>query len=179
MDPAARKGRVADVALGRLQAGGFASTTLGDVARAADLREADVRALFGDEEGLMRELVTPLLDRLRRVVTTAAGADVGDAARLRQVVERYLDALVAHRTLVAVVLGDASAATSESVREVRAVIVALRDALAGGAGASLDKTIRAASALGAVHAAALDLADVDPAAVRVVVTEAAVAILLP
>src|SRR5947209_165186 len=179
MDPAARKGRVADVALGRLQAGGFASTTLGDIARAADLREADVRALFGDEEGLMRELVTPLLDRLRRVVTTAAGADLGHAADLRQVVEGYLDALVAHRTLVAVVLGDPSAGASESVREVRSALVALREELAGGAGAGLDRTIRAASALGAVHAAALELADAHPHTVRVVGTEETVAILLP
>jgi AcrR family transcriptional regulator len=178
MDPDARKGRVFDVAPGRLQANGFAYTTLEDIARAADLREADVRALFGDKEGLMGELVSPLLDRLRAIAAAAPPGEPRHAKQLRHLIERYLDALVAHRLLVSVVLGDPTATQCQPVRDVRAAIAALRDALAGGPEADLDHRIRAASALGAVQAAVLELAGVEPATVRGVITDAAVAILL-
>ncbi len=106
MDPYAHWGRVADVALGRLCTRGFALTTLDDIARAARVGEAELRAVFGDVEGLMRELVSPLLDRLREVALQAAAADLHQREQLSVVIEAYLDALVAHRVLVGVVLGD-------------------------------------------------------------------------
>jgi AcrR family transcriptional regulator len=178
MDPDARKGWVVDVALARLQATGFPLTTLADLARAANLDEADLRTLFGDEEGMMRELVSPLLERLREITASAATIDLRQGAQVREVVERYLDALVAHRPLAGVVLGDPTASSSEAVRLVRAEIQGLREELAGGSGGDLDQRIRAASALGAVHAAVLEFADFEPTTVRDVITDAAVAIIL-
>lgn len=178
MDPDARKGRVADVALGRLQSSGFAQTTLDDVARAAGLREADAQSLFGDMEGLMSELVSPLLGRLREIAASAAAVDPRNATQLREVLEGYLDALVAYRALLCVVLGDVTAASSASVRLVRATMGSVREELARGMGGDLDHRIRAASALGAVQAAVLELTEVDPTTVRDVITDAAVAILL-
>lgn len=178
MGPDAHKGRVADVALGRLQSSGFAQTTLDDVARAADLREADAQALFGDMEGLMNELVSPLLDRVGEIATSAAAVDLRDTTQLRGLIEGYLNALVAHRVLVGVVLGDPTATSSASVRLVRATMLVLRDELARGTGGDRNHRIRAASALGAVEAAVLELTDVDATTVRDVITDAAVAILL-
>lgn len=171
--------RVFDVASARLHANGLALTTLDDVARGADVDGGDLRARFGDMEGLMRALALPLLSRLQETVASAATADLRQPRQLRTVIERYLDALVAHRLLVGVILGDPTAASSESVRLVRAAIRSLRDELAGGSDSDLDHRIRAASALGAVQAAALELADMDPTKVRAVITDAAVAILLP
>lgn len=178
MDPDAHMGRVAGVALGRLQTCGFALTTLGDVARAADLSEAQLRARFGDLEGLMGELVSPLMSRLRAVAALAASVDLHDSRRLRQVIEGYLDALVAHRTIAGVVLRDPTAGSSNSVALARAAVLAVRDELARGTGGGLDHTIRAASALDAVQAAVLELTVTDPLMVRDVITDAAVAILL-
>jgi AcrR family transcriptional regulator len=178
MDPDARKGRVADVALDRLHTHGFGLTTLDDVARAANLREAELQDVFGDIEGLMRELVSPLLARLREIVTTASAADLRQAERLRHVVEAYLDTLVAHRRLVGVILGDPTGAASESVRLVRGAMVGLRDELARAAGPDLHHRIRATSALGAVQAAVMEFSDLDAGTVRDVITDAAVAILL-
>jgi AcrR family transcriptional regulator len=178
MDPDARKGRVADVALDRLHTCGFALTTLNDVARAANLEEAELQAVFGDIEGLMRELVSPLLARLREIVTTASAADLRQADHLRKVIEAYIDALVAHRLLVGVILGDPTGAASESVRLVRGAMVGLRDELARATGSDLRDRIRATSALGAVQAAVLEFRDLDAATVRDVITDAAVAILL-
>jgi AcrR family transcriptional regulator len=178
MDPDARKGRVADVALGRLQSSGFAQITLDDVARAADLCEADARALFRDTEGLIHELVSPLLGRLKEIATSAAAVDLHNATQLRELIGRYLDALVAHRALVGVVLRDPTAASSASVRQVRDTVRCLRDELARATGGDLDHRIRAACAMGAVQDAVLELTEVDPTTVRDVIIEAAVAILL-
>ncbi len=178
MDPDARKGRVADVALDRLHTCGFALTTLDDVARAANIGEAEFQAVFGNIEGLMRELVSPLLARLREIVATASAADLGQTDQLRNVVDAYLDALVAHRLLVGVILGDPTGAASESVRLVRGAMVGLRDELARAMGSGLHHRIRATSALGAVQAAVMEFRELDAATVRGVITDAAVAILL-
>ena len=178
MDPYAHWGRVADVALGRLCTRGFALTTLDDIARAARVGEAELRAVFGDVEGLMRKLVSPLLDRLGAVARQAAAADLHERQQLILVIEAYLDALVPHRVLVGVVLGDPAGAESESIRLVRAAMAGLRDQLAQGTGPDLDHTIRASSALGAVQAGVLEFTDLDASMVRNVITDAAVAILL-
>ena len=178
MDPDARWGRVADVALDRLRTRGFALTTLDDIASAASVGESELQAVFGDVEGLMSELVSPLLASLRDVATQAAAADLRQREQLSVVIEAYLDALVAHRLLVGVILGDPTGAASESVRLVRGAMVGLRDELAEGTGSDLDRTIRAASALGAVQAGVLEFTDLDATTVRDVITDAAVAILL-
>ncbi len=126
----------------------------------------------------MRELVTPLLRRLRHVVAAAATADLHRPQQVRSVIEAYLDVLVAHRNLIGAIQWDPAAASSPSVRLVRAALHNLRDSLARGPGDELQRRIRAASALGAVQAAVLELTDIDPATVRDVIAEAAVAILL-
>jgi len=77
-----------------------------------------------------------------------------------------------------VVLGDRTAAGSPTVAAVRAAMLDLADRLAEGGGDRVDNRIRAASALGAVHAAVLEMAALDPATVRDVIVDASVAILL-
>jgi len=179
MDPDARRGRVVDVALGRLHACGFALTTLDDIARAADVGAAELQAVFGDSEGLVQELLSPLVAGLRQVAAAAAASDLRQPGQLRTVIEAYYDVLVDHRLLVGVVVGDPAGAASASVRMARAAMADLRDTLAQGPGADLDHRIRAASALGAVQAAVIELTDLEASTVRDVVTVAALAILLP
>lgn len=178
MDPPAVSGLVREVALSRLRTTGFAMATLGDIARAAELDEADLRRIYGDAEGLIKELVSPLSSRLEEITAVAATSDLRRVEELRPVIERYLDALTAHRALVGAVLRDPAAASSESIGGVRDAMHALRDELARQTGPSLESRIRAASALGAVEDAVLEPTEFDPTLVRDVLTDAAVAILL-
>src|SRR5206468_8939961 len=97
---------------------------------------------------------------------------------LRDVLTGYVDALLSQRLVVGIVLGDRTAAKCDSVSSVRAAMAAFRHSLAEATGGHLDDRIRAAAALGAVHAGVVEVDDVDPATVRAVVPDAAVAILL-
>jgi len=178
MDPPAAHGPVEEVALTYLRTRGLTLTTLADIAQAADLQEADLHRRYGDTGGLIGHLVAPLLDRLHGITASAAGAELRRADELRQVIEEYLDALTAHRVLVSVVLGDPAASSSEAIQLVRRAIQGLRDELARGLGSGLEDRIRAASALGALQAAVLEPTELDPAVVRDVIVDAAVAILL-
>src|SRR5436309_6462864 len=175
MDPDAHMGRVAAVALSRLVAHGYAATSLDEVAADAGVTVAEVRALVGDEEGLLAHLAGPLLIALGHVLAVAAAVDLRRPESLRLLIEGYMDALVAHRGLVTVVLGDRTAAGSPTVAAVRAAMLDLADRLAEGGGDRVDNRIRAASALGAVHAAVLEMAALDPATVRDVIVDASVA----
>jgi hypothetical protein len=93
-------------------------------------------------------------------------------------IEGYMDALVAHRRLVTVVLSDRAATTSPAVGALRRAMLDLAEQLARATGDRVDNRIRAASALGAVHTAVLEMADLDAATVRGVIVDASVAILL-
>lgn len=177
MDPDASSGRVSAAALERLATGGYASTTLDDVAGAAGVPVGELRARFGDLDGLLSHLVCPLSVGLRELAGPAGGAGLAPASAVRAVLGRYYDLLVAHRRLVRVVLHDPAAAASQPGRQLRATMASFETELAGGAGAGLDRTIRAASAMGALHDAALGGGDADPMTMRRVVIDAAVAIL--
>lgn len=150
MDPHALSGRVCDVALGRLAASGYAMTTLADVARAAGVPEEDLRTHFGDLEGLMAELVSPLVASLRGLAMAAHGVDGARAHAMRELLLRYYDTLADHRALALVALDDPTAGDSGAVLRVRAAVLAVQAELAG-AGADLDHIVRTASAMGAVH----------------------------
>lgn len=130
------------------------------------------------KEGLMLELASPLLSRLAALTTSAAAADLRQAPQLRAVIDGYMDALLAHRDLVTIVLGDPAGGSTPAGRQVLDAMSALRDELARGRESDLDGRIRAASALGAVHAAVLEPSEFDPVTVRNVIAGAAVAILL-
>lgn len=178
MDPPRAHGEVGNSRLGRLHSRAFAGTALDDIAGAAGIPEADLHRRCDDKEGLMRELVSPLLSRLAALATMAASADLRQAGELRAVIEGYMDALLLHRALVTIVLVDPAGGSSEAVRLVRDAMARLRQELARRTGAELEGRIRAASALGAVEAAVLEPSEFDPATVRDVIAGAAVAILL-
>lgn len=178
MDPDAHMGRVTDVALGCVRAGGTAHASLEDVAVAAGLPAADLTARFGDIEGLLAALVEPLLDQLSGVARLAATADLAREGEVRRVIAAYIQAIVAHRALAGVLLCQPPEAPSAAARRLRAANDALRDELAGGAGAALHGRIRASSALAAAQWAVFDFPEIEPAVLGAVLTDAAVAILL-
>jgi hypothetical protein len=161
MDPDAPTGRVSDVASVRPQAG-----------------DPDMPVPPGEPEEVLEPPVSALLCRLEELVALAAATDRRSAPAVREVIEGYFDAIVAHATVVRSAVGERPPASSAAAHLVRDHIGRLRDALAGGAGADLDDTVRAASALVAVESAVFELTELDPATVRRVVTEAAVAIVL-
>jgi AcrR family transcriptional regulator len=178
MDPDALLGRVADVALIRLRAGGFAEATLAEIAAAAGVPAADLEAAVGDKVGLVAAVVAPLLVLLGDVLAAARAIDLRRPDRLRSVLGQYLDALLVHRRVAAVILDDPTEGSCEAIGAARRAIGEVADELARGTGGGIEHRIRAASATGALHAALLESVSVDPAAVRDVSVEAAVAILL-
>ena len=180
MAPDARMGRVVAVALDCLGTRGYARTTLQHVGDAADVPEAEVRQRFGGMEDLLGELVAPLVQELREAAASAARADLRQRRELARVMGTYVDTLTRYRPLAQVVLCDEDAASTEPVRLVRTTMLDLRAQLfrAGGTGAALDRSVRAASAMGAVEAAVLELGEADGRALRDVIADAAVAILL-
>ena len=177
MDAPCADGEAIALALGRIHSKALAAA-LDDIARAAGIPEADLRARYGDKDGLMRELASPLLSLLVALTASAATADLRHTRELRAVIDGYIDALLLHRALVTIVLADPAEESSDAVRLVRDAIEALRNELARGTSPALEGRIRAASALGAVQAAVLEPSEFDPATVRDVIAGAAVAILL-
>jgi AcrR family transcriptional regulator len=178
MDSEAHMGRVRDVTLGCVRAGGSAHASLEDVAVAAGLPAADLTARFGDIKGLLAALVEPLLDQLGGVARLAATADLAQEGEVRQVITAYIQAIVAHRALAGVLLCEPPEEATAAAQRLRAANAALRDELAGGAGAGLHCRIRASSALAAAQWAVFDFPEIEPALLGAVLTDAAVAILL-
>ena len=178
MDAPCTDGEARALALGHIHSRALAAGALDDIARAAGIPEADLRTRYGDKDGLLRELASPLLTRLVALTTSAATADLRQARELRVVIDGYIDALLVHRALVTILLVDPVEESGDAVRLVRDAIEALRDELARGTGSAIEGRIRAASALGAVQAAVLEPSEFDLATVRDVIAGAAVAILL-
>ena len=69
--------------------------------------EAALRARFGDMEGLLADLLSPFLDRLRALAAEAAAADLRRAEHVGPVMAGYLDAVLDHRAVVEAVVADA------------------------------------------------------------------------
>src|SRR5439155_27324847 len=114
-----------------------------------------------DKEGFLAQSASPLVGRLAEILSAARAGDLRQPEQLRRMVEDYVDALVTHRLLVEVVLGDPTAAASDAAATVRAAVQRLQRHLARGPGGELGRRIRAASALGAIQTAVLQLADAD------------------
>lgn len=170
-------GRIGAAALERFARRGYAQTTLADIADGAGMTEAQLQDEFASTDALVAYVAAPLLDRLAAMVSDAEDGDTRDPLEAAGVLEAYLGALVDHRRLVEVVLGDPTAASCPAVSRLRAGFTALRDVLAGPAG-GLPERIRASSALGALHQAVADFTDAELLTTRGVVIDAAVAILI-
>lgn len=172
-----RDSRIVAAALGRFARSGYAQTTLGEIARAAGLTEAELQESFVTKEALVAGLTGPLLVRLDALVSTAGDADSHDPEEVAEVLGAYLSVLVDHRQEVKVLLGDPTAVASPAVGRLHAGLTELRDQLAG-PGGGLDERIRASSALGAVHQAVADSTDLELLATRAIIIETALAILV-
>lgn len=101
-----RRQNLLDASLEAFIRSGYEGTPVSAIVGAAGMSKAAFTYHFGTKERLLLELVTPMLDALDRVVYETHDVDTPEG--VRDLLGRYLDALIAHRRVAMWVDGDNS-----------------------------------------------------------------------
>ncbi len=97
--------RIASLALSRFRVGGFAGTSIADLAGALGVSKAAIYYHYRSKDALLHRLIDPLLDAIDACIqdhTTPAAS----ARTPRQLLDAYLAVLLAHREVVPLVVSD-------------------------------------------------------------------------
>jgi TetR/AcrR family transcriptional regulator, regulator of cefoperazone and chloramphenicol sensitivity len=174
--------RIASLALERFRRGGFAGTSIADLAGVLGVSKAAVYYHYRSKDTLLHRLVDPLLDAIDACIhthsTPTPAAPVGTPAA-RGLLGDYLAVLLAHRQVVALVATDVAVLNHHTIGpRIRAQDQRLRTLLAA-PDTSPAATLRAEAALGAIRRpltteTTVDLTDAEHQRILV---DAAVAIL--
>jgi AcrR family transcriptional regulator len=156
---------------------GYDATSLRQIADRLGFTKAALYYHFPAKEHLAIELTRPWLDAISNLVTLTDPTTSGDAgSRRRRLIEDYVDIVLANHAVLRFLTGDAAAAKHPDVgKRARALVFALQDALAGPEADDADR-VRAACAIGAVHAIAV-LDSSALATARPIVVSAALGVL--
>ena len=141
--------RIARLALARFRVGGFAGTSIADLAGALGVSKAAIYYHYRSKDALLHRLIDPLLDALDACIqdhpTPAASAQTA-----RQLLDAYLAVLIAHREVVPLVTADVAVLNHPTIGpRLRAQNQQLHSLLAAPE-ASPSARLRAAAALGAI-----------------------------
>jgi AcrR family transcriptional regulator len=153
---------------------GYDATSLRQIAEAVGMTKAAVYYHYPAKEHLLLELTRPMLDAMSELVT---GMRTG-AADSTTALSAYLDLLVDHLPVVLLLTRDPATQNHPDVGQRARVLVEAVQRLVAGADATTDRTVRAACALGVIHAIAI----LPPEVARTnrdVILEAALAALDP
>jgi AcrR family transcriptional regulator len=91
--------RIAGLALERFRIGGFAGTSVADLAGVLGVSKAAIYYHYRSKNALLHRLVDPLLDAIDACID-GHSAPNGSASAARQLLGDYLAALTAHREVV-------------------------------------------------------------------------------
>jgi AcrR family transcriptional regulator len=146
--------RIAGLALQRFRRGGFAGTSIADLAGILGVSKAAVYYHYRSKDTLLHRLVDPLLDAIDACIdehsTPTPARPVGSPAA-RGLLGDYLAVLIAHREVVALVATDVAVLNHPTIGpRIRAQDQRLRTLLAA-PDASPAATLRAEAALGAIR----------------------------
>jgi TetR/AcrR family transcriptional regulator, regulator of cefoperazone and chloramphenicol sensitivity len=147
--------RIADLALQRFRRGGFAGTSIADLAGILGVSKAAVYYHYRSKDTLLHRLVDPLLDAIDACIDahstpTPPAGPVGSLAA-RQLLGDYLAVLIAHQEVVALVATDVAVLNHHTIGpRIRAQDQRLRTLLVA-PDASPAATLRAEAALGAIR----------------------------
>jgi AcrR family transcriptional regulator len=97
--------RIASLALARFRVGGFAGTSIADLAGALGVSKAAIYYHYRSKDALLHHLIDPLLDAIDVCIqdhTTPAAS----AQSARELLDAYLTVLLAHREVVPVITTD-------------------------------------------------------------------------
>jgi AcrR family transcriptional regulator len=141
--------RIARLALARFRIGGFAGTSIADLAGALGISKAAIYYHYRSKDALLHYLIDPLLDAIDACIqdhdTPAASARTA-----RQLLDGYLAVLIAHREVVPLVTTDVAVLNHPRIGpRLRAQNQQLESLLAA-PDTSLSARLRAEAALGAI-----------------------------
>jgi AcrR family transcriptional regulator len=106
--------RIARLALARFRIGGFAGTSIADLAGALGVSKAAIYYHYRSKDALLHHLIDPLLDAIDTCIqdhTTPATS----ARTARQLLDTYLAVLLAHREVVALATTDVAVLNHPSI----------------------------------------------------------------
>ena len=146
--------RIAGLALQRFRRGGFAGTSIADLAGILGVSKAAVYYHYRSKDALLHRLVDPLLDAIDACIdehsTPMSAGPVGSPAE-REFLGEYLAVLIAYREVVALVAIDVAVLNHPTIGpRIRAQDQRLRTLLTA-PDASPAATLRAEAALGAIR----------------------------
>jgi AcrR family transcriptional regulator len=141
--------RIARLALARFRLGGFAGTSIADLAGALGISKAAIYYHYRSKDALLHHLIDPLLDAIDACLqdhdTPAASARTA-----RQLLDGYLAVLIAYREVVPLVTTDVAVLNHPRIGpRLRAQNQQLESLLAA-PDTSLSARLRAEAALGAI-----------------------------
>ena len=141
--------RIASLALARFRVGGFAGTSIADLAGALGISKAAIYYHYRSKDALLHHLIDPLLDAIDACLqdhTTPATT----AQTARQLLDAYLAVLIAHREVVTLVTTDVAILNHPSIGpRLRAQDQQLQS-LAAAPNTTVAARLRAEAALGAI-----------------------------
>ena len=170
--------RIANLALARFRVGGFAGTSIADLAGALGISKAAIYYHYRSKDALLHRLIDPLLDATDACIqdhTTPTGA----ARTPRQLLDAYLAVLLAHREVVPLVVSDLAVLNHPAIGpRLRAQNQQLESLLTA-PDTSPSARLRAEAALGAIRRPLIAEPPVDltnPAHQRILIAAAAAAL---
>lgn len=172
MAQAPREGRqrVLDVALRLFGERGYGGTPLQAISEELGLSKASVYYYFPAKGQLLEALAEPCLERMVAVITDSR--ETAELANCRVVLDAYLAIVADWSPVVALLIGDPTAATLPAAVRFRAERERLRELLAL-AGSPQVGLVQATCCLGAVERPAFDFPPTDTAANRSTILDAA------
>lgn len=141
------RARVKAVALELFAHQGYSTTSLREIAERMNFTKAALYYHFRTKDDLLTELLAPVLEEIEALAAEHEGPGDWPDDRRRKLLLRYLDTLLHHRALGALLVKDLSVASHPAVGErVRAARARVAVLLAGPA-PSLRDRLRAAGAI--------------------------------
>jgi AcrR family transcriptional regulator len=142
--------RIANLALARFRVGGFAGTSIADLAGALGVSKAAIYYHYRSKDALLHHLIDPLLDATDACIqdhTTPAAA----ARTPRQLLDAYLAVLLAHREVVALIVSDLAVLNHPAIGPRLRTQNQQLESLLTAPDTSLAARLRAEAALGAIR----------------------------
>ena len=172
--------RIASLALARFRVGGFAGTSIADLAGALGISKAAIYYHYRSKDALLHRLIDPLLEAIDACIHDHS-APAASAQTARPLLDAYLAVLLAHRQVVPLIATDVAVLNHPSIgprlhaqnQQLQSLLVAPNTDVAA--------RLRAEAALGAIWRPLIAQPPLDltsPAHQRILI-DAAVATLQP
>jgi AcrR family transcriptional regulator len=141
--------RIARLALARFGVGGFAGTSIADLASALGVSKAAIYYHYRSKDALLHRLIDPLLDAIDAFIDVSA-APAGEARPVRQLLAAYLSVLIAHREVVPLIASDLAVLNHPKIGPRLSTQNQRLRALLIGPDTSVPAMLRAEASLGAI-----------------------------